>query len=226
MTTETSIILFDFDGVIVDSGEDMVNAVNYTLNEFGKDSLPRQVILSYIGNGSKALIRDSFGITDISCDIDKIHSCYIQYYLAHCAEKTVLFPHVKQSLLKMHEIGIKCVIVTNKPEALTYKIIDMLGISQEIDLIIGPESVKEMKPSPEGIRMALKKFNIHPRNGIMVGDSHTDILAGKAAKVRTCAVTYGMGNPEALFNTNPDYIIDSIDVLLEITCIDKMNYLG
>lgn len=226
MNTKISAVLFDFDGVLVDSGQDIIDAVNHTLREFGEEPLSKEAVLSHIGNGSRALIRDCFGIPETHSHIEQIHHCYMQYYLAHCAEKTVLFPGVEDTLRILRDKQIRCAVITNKSEKLTGKIMDMLGISDLIETLIGPESVEKLKPAPDGIQAVLEAFGANPANAVMIGDSYTDILAGKAAGVRTCAVTYGIGDLDMLFGAMPDYTVDSVIDILDFAGIDKMGFSG
>ena len=92
-----------------------------------------------------------------------------------------------------------------------------LGLDSYFDMVQGADTTKyKTKPSPEGIHYILKKLNVKPENIIMVGDSTHDILAGKRAGVRTCAVTYGYREEKVLTNESPDYLIHELPELLNI----------
>lgn len=213
MKPTVNVIIFDFDGVIVNSGIDIANAVNYTLRTFERSELPIDEIIGYVGGGAKALIRKSFE----GCDEDTITRAlpiYMSYYLENSIINTQLYPNVKNVL--HHLRNKKLALVSNKPEALTRKIIEGLGIKEYFGIVLGPESLKHMKPHPEGLLKVLEAYGEIPEKALMIGDSYTDVEAGKAAGTLTCGVTYGLGDREALLKSNPDFVINDMGRLPEL----------
>lgn len=210
-------LLFDLDGVIIDSGADIARAVQHTLELFHQPVLPMDEIIDYVGDGASALIRRSFkhAAPDL---IEKALLVYLQYYYAHSLIETKLYPHVEATLktLRRNRPDIKMALVTNKPEAVSEKILAGLGVMDCFDQIVGPESVHRLKPDPEGILRVLRVWNLSAGKAIMIGDSSTDIQAGKAAGTITCGVTYGLGDKEALTKARADYMIDDLAQLLEL----------
>lgn len=209
---EVSVIIFDFDGVIVDSGKDIANAVIYTLKHFNRPLLPKEEIISYVGRGVENLIRRSFKDSNEDIIAQAI-PVYREYYLRNCVVETKLYSNVKETLEFFAEK--KLALVTNKPEDMTRRILDAFGIEKYFKLIVGPESVKKMKPDPEGIQKVLDLFDERPEKAIMVGDSYTDILAGKKAHTYTCGVTYGIGSTKELIEAGPNFVFDDIIKLTE-----------
>ena len=216
MKYPVNLIIFDFDGVIIDSGRDIASAVQHVLKLFDQPILSREEIIGYIGHGVEYLIRKCFK----SCDDDTIKQVipvYRKHYLENAVVETRLYEHVEETLEYIKKSGEdnKIALVTNKPEDLTYKILEVLGVKQYFDMVVGPESVRKMKPDPEGILLVLEQFKIPPQQAIMVGDSHVDVEAGKNAGTVTCGVTYGLGNREELINSSPDILINDLGELLE-----------
>jgi phosphoglycolate phosphatase len=216
MKYPVNLIIFDFDGVIIDSGQDIASAVQHVLKLFDQPVLSREEIIGYIGHGVEYLIRKCFK----SCDDDTIKQVipiYRKHYLENAVVETRLYEHVEETLEYINKPGEdnKIALVTNKPEDLTYKILDVFGVKQYFDMVVGPESVKKMKPDPEGILQVLEQFKIPPQQAIMVGDSHVDVEAGKNAGTVTCGVTYGLGNREELIKSSPDILINDLGELLE-----------
>jgi phosphoglycolate phosphatase len=204
MKYKIDVIIFDFDGVIVDSGSDIANAVNYTLNAFGQSQLPREEIISYVGRGAKNLIRDCFKDADEET-IGKALPIYLEYYMEHAIIDTVLYPNVKETLEYFRDK--KLGVVTNKPEELTKRILEGLGVREYFEVVLGPESLTHMKPHPEGLLKVLEAFGTNAEDALMIGDSYTDIQAGKSAGTYTCGVTYGLGAVEVLSAESPDFLI-------------------
>jgi phosphoglycolate phosphatase len=201
------LIIFDFDGVLVDSGKDIANAVNYTLKRFDKDTIDINTIVSYVGDGAESLLRRSFGGLSEE-DMMKALPIYKQYYLEHCVDETTLYPNVI-ALLETFGL-VKFAIATNKPEELTNSILEKFHIDKYFDMVIGPESVTKLKPNPEGIYKAMEALNVSSSRTLIVGDSDTDIFAGKSAGIYTCGHKNGLGDVKKLFEAQPDFIIEDI----------------
>jgi phosphoglycolate phosphatase len=213
MKLKLSTIVFDFDGVIVDSGADIAGAINYTLKYFGKPVLPKDEIISYVGHGAENLVRRCFKGSDEEF-IKKALPFYTEYYLDNCVVETRLYNNLKETLEFFKNK--KMAVVTNKPEKLTKKILTDLKVFAYFDLVIGPESVRELKPNPEGLLKVLETFNETPENAIMIGDSYTDVEVGRNAGMHTCGVTYGLGDKNKLIGTSPDFLIDDIGKLKDM----------
>jgi phosphoglycolate phosphatase len=218
MILEVNAVIFDFDGVIINSGADIANAAQYTLKYFKKTVLTKDEIISYVGHGAEILIRRCFKECSEEVILQAI-PFYKKYFLNNALIETKLYPNVKETLKVIKEKwkDKKIALVTNKPEDISKKILAGLDIRQFFDLILGPESVKEIKPDPEGIRKVLDTFGIAAERAIMEGDSYVDIQAGRNAGTKTCGVMYGLGNKEELLESTPDlYISDMIQLLEHI----------
>jgi len=215
MRYQVNLVIFDFDGVIIDSGQDIAGAMQHVLKQFNQPILTREEIISYVGHGVGHLIRNCFS----GCDDDTIEQVipiYRKHYLENAVVETRLYEHVEETLkhIKSSE-STKTALVTNKPEDLALKILEVLGVKQYFDMVVGPESVKKMKPDPEGIIQVLEHFKLPAQQAIMVGDSYVDVEAGKNAGTLTCGVTYGLGNREELIKSSPDIFISDLAELLE-----------
>lgn len=214
MKYEANAVMFDFDGVIIDSGADIAHAVQHTLDLFNRPVLSKDEIISYVGHGAEVLIRRSFK----DCPEELIKEAlpvYKQYYLENALIETMLYEHVHDTLeILKGQKGKKVALVTNKPENIARRILEGLNIGKYFDLVLGPESVKKMKPDPEGIMKVLATFGIEAEKAVMVGDSHTDIEAGRSAGILTCGVTYGLGNTDELIKSSPDFLINDMASLI------------
>ncbi len=207
------LIILDFDGVIIDSGADITAAVNHTRSLFDLPSLPGTTVIEYIGDGVRALIERSFKGSPPEI-LERALSLYREYYRLHALDETRLYPHVRTTLKALHGKGKRIALVTNKSEPLAELILTGLEVRSYFDLVVGPESVQRMKPDPEGVIKVLDEFQTAARCAIMVGDTDSDIEAGRRAGTWTCAARYGLGDKENLLESQPDLIIDDIAELL------------
>lgn len=208
-------IVFDFDGVLVDSGRDIANAANFALTNLGLETLPESLIIRFIGGGAEPLIKKCLELRkadDLFMDALRL---FQDYYSKHATDETCLYPGVKEMLIGCASKGIIMGIATNKLETITNELLEKFEIQNYFRIIVGPSMVKRRKPDPEAIEIILHHFSLDPNKAIMVGDKREDILAGKAAGTYTCGVTYGFGSLEEISSSNPDFIIDKPIDLLE-----------
>lgn len=206
------LIIFDLDGTLVDSKEDIVNAVNFTLKKLGLDEKQFDEIVSYIGTGVESLIRKAIG--DKNRDLfDKGISVFEDYYKKHSAIKSKLYPYVEDILKQFRDK--QMFVVTNRKRDMALVTLNSLGIAKFFKDIIGGDDASCLKPAVCSLDKALK-YNKNGKRSIIVGDMDLDILSGKRAGILTCAVTYGIGKKEDILKAEPDYIIDDIGQLEDI----------
>ncbi|MEN8905031.1 MAG: HAD-IA family hydrolase [Clostridiales bacterium] len=209
---EIDLILFDLDGVLIDSSEDITNSVNLTLKEFGFTGLPKEEIVSFLGHGPKDLIDKAFGNQSNMLKVNAL-KFYKNNYYNNCTNKTRLYDDVEIFLKKFKNK--KMAVVTNKLENPSKRILNFLDVVNYFNLIVGPDSIAKLKPDSEGILKVLNELSVDPKKTIMIGDSNVDIIAGKSAGVHTCGIKNRFGNQEDLLSENPDYLIDSLEDLVK-----------
>lgn len=209
---KVDVVIYDFDGVIIDSAGGIANAVRETQKHFGTEIFDTDRIVSYVGFGAKYLIDGCFP-TFSEKQRKTALDWYKAFYRENCLVDTVLYPTVMDTLEFFHKKGIPQFIVSNKPEPITKRILEKLNVAQLFQAAYGPESLSKMKPDPEGLVKCLESSG--RKNGIMVGDSYTDIIAGKAAGIHTCGATYGMGDRAKLKAENADIYVEKLGDMLK-----------
>ena len=206
-------VIFDFDGVVADTGRDIVASVQATQKKYGVSVLDYDTIMSYVGHGAKYLIDRSMPDLSEQKRAEAL-TWYKQYYAVHPCDETRLYDGFRLIAESFKQKGTAMSIVSNKPEATTNLIVEQLGISTYFTKVIGPESVVHMKPDPEGLLLCLDAMHTIPAEAVMVGDSYTDIQAGKAAGMHTCAILYGYGDKKKLKAENADFSVSAaFDIL-------------
>ena len=203
------------DGTLVDSAEDIADAVNFTLSALGAPSCSTVEIKGFIGEGMTVLLEKALGTQDEK-KISEATQVFQTRYLRHCVDGSKLYPGVRETLEAFQ--GRPMGISTNKPEAMTQKILDHFQISKHFRVVLGAESTKERKPHPEPILKFLAETGVSPGKTVIVGDGITDIQAGRSAGVQTCAVTYGYKSREELEAQKPDFFIDRVFDLRKFLC--------
>ena len=211
MITDIDLLIFDLDGTLVDTREDLANAVNHALRHLGIATLPTDDVMNFVGNGLKKLMERSLG-TQLQEKLPQAIALFQDYYRDHLIDNSVLYPGVREVL--EHYRNKKKAVISNKPEAFTIAMIEQLNLSPHFQLILGGDTVAEMKPSPVPVQHVLGELGVPPRRGVMVGDGTTDIESGRAAGIQTCAVTYGYRSSEVLSAVEPDHLLSGITDLL------------
>ncbi|MCX8034495.1 MAG: HAD-IA family hydrolase [Thermodesulfovibrio sp.] len=207
------LIIFDLDGTIVDTCEDITNALNFCLKNYGISGFTKDEVQKMIGEGVRKFIEKALAQRDLSNSLlEDMLDCFVNYYSEHISDSTRPYPGVVETLERL--IGINKAVISNKLTSLSMKTLSNLGLINYFDFVAGNDFFPEQKPSPLPILKTLEKFNKKKENVLILGDSILDIEAGKSAGVKTVAVTYGYGDKELL--KYADFIIDRFEELLKI----------
>ncbi|MGV9197236.1 MAG: HAD family hydrolase [Promethearchaeia archaeon] len=122
-------------------------------------------------------------------------------------EDARIYPEIDGIISSLSEQGKKLAVLTNNKNTHAEEVLEKYGLNKYFDLIIGFNEVNEVKPSPEGIQLILKKWGIEPSKAIFIGDMVTDIQAGKSAEVKMLCMTSGLASEEKIKEYNPDMVI-------------------
>jgi len=211
----TELLIFDLDGTLIDSSEDIAWSVNETLKELNLPTLPYDVIVSYIGWGVRMLLEQA--IPEERHDLlDKGAQIFLSFYSGHLTVQTRLYPGVETLLRHFQEKGVKMALITNKPFALTSEILNVLALGGYFHPVLGGDSVKQKKPHPEGVETVLRMVGAAPSETLFVGDSRVDIETGKSAGVTTIGAAYGFRGRKELEGAGADRIIEDFTDLRKI----------
>lgn len=195
-------ILFDLDGTLLSTLEDLTDSVNYTLAHYGCPPRTLKEIRSFLGNGALRLIELSLPGKDTDPDPEEALAFYQQYYRAHSNIKTAPYAGVLEALEalgKKYPLG----IVTNKPNGAAVP----LCKAQFGDIYtLGEETDCPRKPAPDMVHKAMAAIGVE--NCVYVGDTEVDLLTAKNAGVPCLTVTWGYRDREDLTALGAKYICD------------------
>jgi phosphoglycolate phosphatase len=208
------LLIFDLDGTLIDSKQDLVCAVNAARAHAGMGPLENETIASYVGDGAPVLIRRALGPGATDGEVQDALEFFLAYYNDHLVDHTVLYPGVRETLDRLTGAGVKMAVLTNKPVRMSRAIVDALGVAPHFERVYGGNSFEQKKPHPIGIETLLAECDAARDRTMMVGDSGVDIRTARNAEVRACGVTYGF-QPESLTAHPPDLLIDRIEQLAD-----------
>ncbi len=207
------VLLFDFDGTLIDSKVDIATAVNLTLGDLGLPLRSMEEIFSFVGDGVKRLLRLSVG-EDNPDQYDRALEVFRLHYLEHCVQTTRWYPGIWEVL--QHYKDRRKVIVTNKSLEYTLAIVDGLQARDLFQHVEAPRDTAELKPEPVMLERALAVLGADSKHTVMIGDSTNDVRAAQAAGIRACAVGYGYGNRERVAALQPDYYCETPHDLIDL----------
>jgi len=208
-------VLFDLDGTLLDSKECSVKATKAAFKEMGLKVPSEVVIEHYMG----IPIEESFFKMseqpldqETAAELIRIFRAYYQTF----EESTLkVFPEIPHVLEILNKRKVPCFVVSSKKTAVVKRNLAAQDLVAFFEEIIGSDAVTHYKPHPEGINKVVAHYQFDPTKTIMIGDAIFDIQMGKAAGVKTIAVTWGSHDPKKLSEENPDALVDAPREILD-----------
>ncbi len=205
------LVIFDLDGTLTDSLADLTDATNQMLAGFGRPALDCGSVRKLVGQGARRLVERALPGA-LEGEVESGLKAFLDYNNEHIADKTRLYPGVKETLDRLRADGKRMAVISNKNVLLCRKLLDLLGVGGYFDEVLGADSLPFRKPSPEPILKLLRDFDVAPEEAVMVGDSINDVAAGKGAGVTTVGCTYGYGDAVEL--ADADFLVAALPELL------------
>ena len=210
------LIIFDFDGTIVDTQKTIIVSKQETLRQMGLNVASEQACADTIGMSAK------IGFQKLCPELsdDMIDLCMKKYREIFNEIKKivppVLFPNMIETLNKLKEKKIVCTIATSRGRKSLIEFLESMNIAQYFSYLLAAEDTTQLKPNAEPVKKTLNDLSYNVENTLVVGDMPFDILMGKNAGVYTCGVTYGVSDKKSLLEVGADLVIENIIDLLEI----------
>jgi HAD superfamily hydrolase (TIGR01549 family) len=204
------------DGTLLDSRQDLTEAVQYALRSLNSREPPTgDEIIAQVGK-TLSTITQNLGYAFSKGQITLFENTYRSYYEKHFQDHTKIFPGVIDTLRKLQTQEIRMAVITTKHQFQADMVVKAFGLNKYFYYIRGWLEGRQHKPEPGPVLDTLRALDRQPNQVLYVGDSEQDVLCGQAAKVDTCAVTYGFRSAEYLRSLNPTYIIDHFSDILSI----------
>lgn len=199
------LFVFDLDGTLVDTKENIALAANHTLTTIGLSEISLETIASFVGDGSKRLLErclDYHGVNTPEM-YSRAWDILFKYYYENVEKCTQLYPNVIEVLQSLSEH--RCAVLTNKPQEMADKLLKYLQVDHYFCEVIGGKDPEKLKPNPQTLLYLMEKYPAEQT--VMIGDSKVDIQVAKNADVPSIAFTHGFGKVEEL--QEADFVIDN-----------------
>ncbi len=214
-------IVFDLDGTLLNTLDDITDAVNDTMVLFG---LPKHLIekVKYmVGDGTDKLLERALSGTSLTHD-QKVHfkKIYLEKYELYQTRKTRPYPEIEDLLLKAQRRGIRLFVFSNKPDFLAQEVVHHYFKNVAFAGILGQKLGALPKPDPTALLAMLNEKNVELSTVVFVGDSDVDILTAKNAGLKSIGVTWGFRDRDVLKQAHADYIVLDPEEIYDL-CIDQ-----
>ena len=174
-------ILWDLDGTLLDTLDDLADAVNYALEQFGYPARTREEVRTFVGGGAKRLIRQA---VPVGADPEPVHECFWRYYAAHCQIKTRPYAGILRELEKLEKYPMA--VVSNKPDVAVKPLCEQYFPGM---YALGERADCPRKPAPDMVLRAMADIGVE--KCVYVGDSEVDVLTARNADMPCLSVLWG-----------------------------------
>lgn len=217
-----SAVIFDLDGTLINSIEDLADSANAALKKYKFDTHPIEEYKKFVGNGLRQLIKVA---TPQNLDDDTIYIIWkecLNIYKNNYLNKTCLYDSILNMLQELKKLGIKMAVCTNKPDKIANEIVHKLIGSQYISVTYGERDGIPRKPDPASLIEAAKFLAVEPEKVIYVGDSGVDMICGNRAGMYSVGVLWGFREKEELVESGAQILLSNpmelIDFVKKVNC--------
>ena len=208
-------VIFDLDGTLVDTLEDLKDSVNFALSSFGFPERNVEEIRSFVGNGVRRLMYLSVPECTPDDTAEKCLEVFKEHYKTNSRNKTKPYDGIAEMLDTICENGIKTALVTNKMHTAAKDIVEFY-FGEKISITVGQLDGIAQKPQPDGVLKAIETLGVSKEKAVYVGDSEVDCITAKNAQIDCIGVTWGFRSREILKENGANVIVDSPAEILNI----------
>ena len=215
-------VLFDLDGTLVNSIDDLADSVNHALTEYGFSTHETEKFKYFIGDGMAKLIERVLPEDKKDADLQKsVLDTFMNRYRSHFADKTVAYEGIAELIKALSEQNLKLAVISNKAQDMAVEVTLKVLSDLKFDIICGKREGYPTKPDPTLTLEIIDELGVKPENCVFVGDSGMDMAVAKNAHTLSIGVLWGFRTESELLENGADYIVNHPSKIKEI--IDNIN---
>lgn len=207
--------IFDLDGTILNTLEDLTNGVNYALTECGYPTRTITEVRSFVGNGIRRLITRCLPPDTAETEIDRVYGIFAPYYKAHCSEKTAPYEGIPTMLQTLRAAGILTAVLSNKGDFAVQPLIRQY-FDRLFDMALGERTGVPRKPAPDGVYEILERLHVTKEDAVYIGDSNVDIETAQNAGLACICVDWGFRDREFLEECGAKCIVSAPEEITDL----------
>lgn len=208
-------VIFDLDGTLTDTLQDLCNSVNYALCRMEWPERSLSEVRQFVGNGVRRLVERAVPQEAEAADVETCFTYFQKHYLVHCQDNTRLYPGIAGMLREVRSRGFRTAIVSNKLQAGVDELYQTY-FRDIIDVAIGEREGLRRKPAADMVELALERLGVSRQEAIYVGDSEVDVQTARNAGLPCVAVLWGFRDRERLVEAGATTFISHPDQLLPL----------
>lgn len=207
--------VFDMDGTILNTLDDLTDATNHALKAFGYPEHSIEEVRFFVGNGIAKLIERATPAGTSEEERAKVRAEFMAYYKDHSADKTGPYPGITDLLKRLRAAGVKTAVVSNKPDP---AVRDLCKTYYDglFDAAVGDMEGQAVKPAPDMCLKVFKELGMGPENAVYIGDSDTDIQTARNAGLDEILVSWGFRGRQFLTEHGAKNICDTPDEVYDV----------
>ena len=205
-------VLYDMDGTVLDTLDDLADAVNHSLEQFGLPRVSRDHVRANLGNGAANLVRQSVPAGSDEALVARLIAYYRDYYDAHCRIRTRPYDGILPLMERMRAAGVKQAIISNKPDPAVRELAEHFfpGL---LETAVGESATVRRKPNPDAVLAAVEQMGLTRADCVYVGDTEVDIQTGQNAGMDVIAVAWGFRDEDQLIAAGAKELVHDAEQL-------------
>ena len=211
------IIIFDLDGTLLDTLQDLANSVNFALDSMNYPNRTISEIRMFVGNGIGKLIERAVPENTEEEAFQATFQTFKSHYKQHCEDCTLPYRGISELLDFLKEQGVQTAVVSNKADFAVKKLCEKY-FGTRISFAIGEQADVRRKPAPDMVISVLEKMNALPKESVYIGDSDVDIETARNAGIDLISVTWGFRDKDFLSQSGASVFADSVEQLKDLIC--------
>lgn len=210
--------IFDMDGTILDTLDDLHNAMNYAITACGYEAITREQARAYVGNGLRKFTERALPEGASEEEISKVFDTLIPYYKEHSADMTKAYPGITDLLEKLRTAGVKTAVVSNKQDA-AVKVLAEKYFPGLFDMAVGEKNGMARKPAPDEVNLVLNELGTAKESAVYIGDSNVDVETAVNSEIDMIAVDWGFRDRSVLEAMGVKNIVSNADEIYELIVV-------
>ncbi len=215
--------IFDLDGTLLNTLDDLAASCNHALRQFGYDGHDVQSYRYFVGNGVDKLIQRAISVDASPEQRQAVKRVFSEHYAKHFMDLTKPYDGI-ESVLRVLKLGnIRTGVVTNKPHAFSIELVTGIFGSKFFDVIIGASDELPKKPNPDGVLRCIEQLGVSKQDCVYIGDSDIDVMTAKNAGIRSIGAAWGFRGKDELVAAGADYIANTPKDIASLLFIAKKS---
>ncbi len=209
------LVIFDLDGTILDTLDDLHNSVNFALKSNSLPERSKEEVRAFVGNGIRLLIERAVPDNTSDTLTDSVFFDFKEHYKIHSCDNTKPYEGIIGMLQKLRVAGLKTAVVSNKADFAVRNLVQQYFVGL-FDFAVGECENVEKKPAPDSVINVIKHFDMNLSDVVYVGDSEVDIMTALNANIDSIIVDWGFRDKEFLLNNKAEFVVSSVNNLTDV----------